>query len=240
MDAEVCRVEQLVSRSSLPPAAQRWLDRALPEGLEVAASVRIEQEGEMELRGRWAPFTATGVYQAPPLSFDWRARFRILPGVWIVAEDGHQDGQGWGGARLWGLLPMGRRTDPEVLASQMVRSLAELPWCPSLVLAAPSLTWSEKGPQSFAVRGRAGEREVQVRFDINKEGDVVRAHSPSRLYDVPGGYAEAPWGYEFGEYRAFSGARMPSTAVARFEKGEGPEEYLRLRVRSVAFVRAGG
>lgn len=233
MDPQMCRIEQLVSRSSLPPAAQRWLDRALPEGRDLASSIRVEQEGEMEIQGRWAPFTATGVYQAPPLSFVWRARFRILPGVWIVAEDGHRGGQGWGGARLWGVLPMGRRTGPEVLASQMVRTLGELPWLPSLVLAAPSLIWSEAGPQSFEVRGGAGEREAQVRFDINEQGDVLQAYSPARLYDVPGGFAEAPWGYAFGEHREFSGTRIPAVGVARFEKDDGPQEYLRVRIRSV-------
>jgi hypothetical protein len=134
---------------------------------------------------------------------------------------------------------MGRRTGPEVLASQMVRTLAELPWCPSLVLATPSLAWREKGPLSVEVRSRAGERDVRVRFDINDQGDVVRAQSPSRLYDVPGGYAEAPWGYEFAGHRVFSGVRMPETAVARFDKGEVPEEYLRLRVRSVVFEPVG-
>jgi hypothetical protein len=239
MDAQMCRIDQLVSRASLPPVVQKWLDRALPEGLDVAASVRVEQEGEMEIRGRWAPFTATGIYEAPPLSFKWRARFQMLPGVWIVAEDGHRAGQGWGGARLWGFLPIGQRTDPEVLASQMVRTLGELPWCPSLVLAAPSLTWSEAGPLSFEVRSRAGEREVQVHFDISEQGDVVRAHSRSRLYDVPGGYAEAPWRYEFGEHREFSGVLMPATAVASFEKDGRPEEYLRAGIRSVAFEPTG-
>lgn len=239
MDAQVCRVEQWVSRTSLPPAAQRWLDRALPEDLDVASSIRVEQEGEMEIRDRWTPFTATGVYRAPPLSFEWRARFRILPGVWIVAEDGHGAGQGWGGARLWGVLPMGRRTDHEVLVSQMVRNLGELAWCPSFVLASPGLTWTGTGPQGVEVQSRAGDREIRVRFDINDRGDVVRARCSARPYDLPGGFAEAPWGYEFGKHQEFHGVRIPTTAVAWFDKGEEPREYLRLRICSMTLGSAG-
>lgn len=43
-----------VSRALLPPAAQRWLDRALAQGLDLPTSIRIEQEGSIEIDGvRW-------------------------------------------------------------------------------------------------------------------------------------------------------------------------------------------
>jgi hypothetical protein len=189
----------------------------------------------MEIRGSWTPFTASGVYKAPPLSFNWRARFRMLPGVWIVAEDGHLDGQGWGSARLWGVIPMGERTDPEVLATQLVRNLGELAWLPAFVLADSSLKWTGAGETAFEVRGSAGDREVMVRFEISDQGDLLRAHSPARPYDVPGGYAEAPWFYEFSDHREFGGVRIPAEAVAAFDKGDGPGEYFRGRITAVTF-----
>jgi hypothetical protein len=222
-----------VSHASLPSTAQRWLDRALPRDMDLPASIQIEQEGTMEIQGRWTPFTAKGIYKAPPLSFEWRARFQMLPGVWIVAEDGHQGGQGWGGARLWGLIPMGKRTGPEVLATQLVRNLAELAFLPSFVLADPALTWTEAGESAFGVRCSAGDREAIVRFEVDEQGDVVRAYSPSRPYDVPGGYAEAPWHYAFSEHRDFGGVRLPAAAVATFEKDDGAQEYFRGRITAV-------
>lgn len=117
----------------------------------------------------------------------------MLPGVWIVAEDGHQGGEGWGGARLWGMLPMGKRTGPQVLIAQLVRNLGELPWLPSFVLSDSALSWTGAGGTLFEVRSSVGDQDVKVRFEINDHGDVIRARSPSRPYDVPGGYAEAPW-----------------------------------------------
>jgi hypothetical protein len=224
-----------ISRVSLPPAAQRWLDRALPQDLDLPAVIRIEQEGTMDLRGRWTPFQASGVYRANPLSFDWRARFSLMPGAWIVAEDGHRDGHGWGGARLWGVIPMGRRTDPEVLATQVVRNLAELAWLPPFVLADPSLKWAGAGGTAFEVRSGAGDREVMVRFEIDERGDIIRAWSPARPYDVPGGYAEAPWYYEFSVHGQFGSVRIPAAAAATFEKREGLWPYFRARVTSATF-----
>jgi hypothetical protein len=60
----------LVARASLPSAAQRWLDRALPQDPDFSSSVRIEQDGAMDIRGRWNPFKASGIYKASPLSFN--------------------------------------------------------------------------------------------------------------------------------------------------------------------------
>jgi hypothetical protein len=225
----------LVSCASLPPAAKRWLERALPQHRDLPSSVRIEQEGTMDIRGGSNPFTASGIHQASPLSFNWRARFQMLPGVWIVAEDGHRDGQGWGSARLWGIIPMGKRTGPEVLTSQLVRNLGELPWLPTFALADPALTWTSAGETAFEVRTSAGDREVMVRFKVDDQGDIVRAYSPSRPYEVAGGFAQAPWYSEFSNHREFGGVWIPATAVATFEKDDGPWEYFRGRITSVSF-----
>jgi hypothetical protein len=157
----------------------------------------------------------------------------MLPGVWIVAQDGHADGRGWGSARLWGVIPMGTRTDPEVLATQLVRNLAELVWLPSFALVDSTLTWAGAGETAFEVRCSAGDREAVVHFEIDDRGDVIRAHSPSRPYDVPGGYAEAPWHYRLSDHREFSRVRIPVAAVATFEKDEGTQEYFRGRITSV-------
>ncbi len=225
----------LISRAPLPPAARRWLDRALPQSLDLPSSIRIEQEGSLEARGRWTPFSASGVYKASPLSFNWRARLQLLPGVWIVAEDGHKGGQGWGGARLWGIIPMGKRTDPEVSRAQLVRNLGELPWLPSFALSDSTLIWTDVGETLFEVRCSAAGHEAVVRFETNAQGDVIRAYSPSRPYDLPDGYADAPYYYEFSDHREFGGVRIPAVAVATFEKDDGPWEYFRCTITSVTY-----
>jgi hypothetical protein len=222
-----------VSRAALPSAAQRWLDTALPADLELASRVRIEQQGTMDVRGSWKPFTATGIYEVAPLSFTWRAAVRMWPAVWILAEDGHKGCEGWGGARLWGIVPLGWATGAEVLAAQWVRNLAELAWLPSFVLLDRSLRWAASAEGGFEVRGTAGEREVVVRFELNEQGDIERAYSPARPYDVPGGFAEAPWHVQFSDHREFGGVRIPAAAVATFEKDDGAWEHLRCRITQV-------
>ena len=225
-----------VSRRSLPVAAQRWLDRSLPQQFDPPSTVLLEQEGTMDIRGRWIPFKARGSYKAPPLSFRWKAKFRILPGIWVVAEDGHAEGQGWGSSRLWGIIPMGKLTDSEVLEIQLVRNLGELAWLPSLALADSALTWADAGDTAFEIKSKAGDREVMVRFDVSDEGNIVRAYSPSRPYDVPGGFAQAPWHYDFSDHGEFSGVRIPAAATATYDKEDGPWEYFRGRITSITLA----
>jgi hypothetical protein len=174
------------------------------------------------------------VYQAPPLSFRWQARLRVMPGFWILAEDGHAGGQGWGGARLWGKLSLGRRSDPQVLTSQVVRNLGELAWLPALALADHGLKWFSVNDSVFEVQGNAGGRWVAVRFTVDAHGDVVRAACPARPYDIRGGYEEAPWSCVFSDPRKFDGVRIPSSAVATFDKSDGAWEYFRCKIVSMA------
>jgi hypothetical protein len=225
----------VVSRDSLPASVQNWLNKSLPLDFQPSTRIQIEQEGTMEIRGRWTSFTSSGLYEASPLSFNWQARLKMLPGVWIKAEDGHREGQGWGGAQLWGFIPMGKRTDSEVLISQVVRNVGELAFLPPFALTDAALRWADAGPNAFEVRMQAADREVKVRFELNEQGDIIRASSPARPYDVPDGYAEAPWRYEFSDHRDFNGVRLPTVAVARFEKEDGPWEYFRGRIISTTF-----
>lgn len=225
-------IKQIVE--TLPVAARKWLRRTLPEDYKLPGSITIKQDGEMEIRGRWTPFKAEGIYKSPPLSFIWRANLQMMRGVWITAEDGHSAAEGWGGAKLWGVIPMGRRADPEVLSTQVVRNVGEIPWIPMLALADSSLEWTESGDNAFEVRTNAGLTPVTVRFDVSESGDVILAHSLARPYDVPGGYEDAPWTVEFGDHHRIGGIRMPGKGVATYHKEEGDWEYFRARIMDVS------
>ncbi len=227
----------LVSLESLPEAARRWLERSLPKEVDIPSTIRIEQEGELEIRERWMSFKAKATYTMDPVSFDWQARLRMFPGVWAIAEDGHADGHGWGGARLWGVISMGFRRDPEVYKTQLIRNLGELPWIPAIALVNRDLEWKGTGSDAFEVKVDAGGQEILVRFEVDEDGDIVRAFSPARPYDVPGGYDEAPWHYAFSDHREIGGVRIPVTAVATYDKSDGAWEYFRGRILKITYEK---
>jgi hypothetical protein len=57
--------------------------------------------------------------------------------------------------------------------------------------------------------------------------------SAARPYDVAGGYEEAPWRYDFADHRDLGGVRIPTSAVATYDRPDGPWEYFRGQVTTV-------
>lgn len=221
----------------LPAAAARWLGRSVPTGTRVPSAISIEQRGSMEANDRWLKFTARGTYQVRPLAFEWRARLRVLPALWVIARDGHDGAEGWGGAWLMGLKRINERRGPEVLPMQLIRNVAELVYLPDMAQAAETLRWSEGdggGADSFVIGRDVGTSEVIVRFEVDPAGDVVRASSPARPIDGPEGFEEVPWRCDYGGHREFDGIRIPTTVVATYEFEDDPWEYFRGEVHSVA------
>ena len=221
-----------LDRATLPPNVRRWLDKALPVDATLPNKIVNTQAGEMDIRGKWLPFTARTIYQAQPFAFTWKARFQVMPGVWLTAEDGHNSEAGWGGAKLWGIISTGGRTGPEVLTMQLVRNLAELPWAPQVALAVPNLTWADSSDTTFRVRGEFSGQEVSVTFELNEDDDLIRARA-RRHYDVPDGFVEVDWHVRFSEHQLCEGIRIPISAVATYDKPEGAWEYWRGRITSV-------
>lgn len=68
-----------IDRSSLPPNVRRWLDRSIPTDAPVPNRILNTQEGEMDIQGRWTPFTAETLYQARPFTFVWKWTTNYLP-----------------------------------------------------------------------------------------------------------------------------------------------------------------
>ena len=217
--------------TSLSPNARRWLENSLSTNNPAPNRILNSQEGEIDVRGKWMPFTASTIYQREPVSFIWKARLNVMPIAWVIAEDGHDDEKGWGGSKLWGFVPMGGRKGSEVFAMQAVRSLAELPWKPSFAPALTDLEWTDSGENSFDVSSVAGGEPFSVRFDLNGDGDIIRASS-QRYYDVPDGFVKVPWHVEFSDHMDFDGVRLPKTAVSTYEKQEGSWEYWRGKIIS--------
>ncbi|MEX1295284.1 MAG: DUF6544 family protein [Candidatus Limnocylindrales bacterium] len=224
---------------SLPAAARRWLERSAPGGQARLSHIAMSQTGTLESNERWLEFRSEATYRPNPLAFEWRARLKIMFGMWVLATDGHADGDGWGGAKLWGLKSVGGKSGPEVHATQLVRNIAELVWLPDVALADPALRWGGSD-DTFEIRADAADREVLVRFDVDSDGDVTRAYSPSRPYDVPGGFEDAPWRYDLADHREIDGVRVPASVVATYLLPDEPWEYLRAQVVGMQRFPAAG
>lgn len=216
----------MLTWKDLPANVRRWLEHAVPAEFSMPARIINTQQGEINIRDSWTAFHAATSYQADPFAFEWQARIRPLPLVWLQARDYHADSAGGGSTRLWGVFSMGGRQDPTAYRMQVVRSLAELPWMPPFALVISGLQWQDQGAMGFTLRCSLTDPEIQLDFELNQAGDVVRVQG-QRHYDTPQGYELAPWQIAYDGHRLAAGLRVPGQASAYYEKPDGRWEYWR-------------
>lgn len=204
----------------LPTLVRAYVDRSILGSRSPTGTV-LQQAGEIRLRPEqgWMPFTAEQVIEATCTRFVWRARVRMFPLVTAVVEDAFEDGAGRLDARLWGVWSVAHGRGPDVDRGELMRYLAELPWCPHAFLHNPEL---ELEPiASNEVRASIGDASVSLHFD--DDGDIVAASTEARPTDD----GALPWGGTFYEYRTFDGLRVPSGGEVSWERPDGPFCYWR-------------
>lgn len=140
----------------LPPAARRWLARAIsPEAAPARAAV-LSMHGQIRI-GRWRPFYARQVID-PASGFIWAATAGRWPLV-VRGFDRFSGGDGEMRWRLLGVIPVMSAIGADVSRSAAGRLAVEMIMCPSAALA-PNVAW------------RPGDDDDQAVADISVDGSV--------------------------------------------------------------------
>jgi hypothetical protein len=150
------------------------------------------------------------------------ARVRLAPGLWVKVTDAFEDGRGRLAVALWGLIPIAKAQGPDLDRSEAQRYLAELAWCPMALQRNTALQMQSLSADSFRIW--AGDEAASVTLQVNEEGDIVRAYSPSRYRQ---GLGNQPWEGKFQNYTERSGLRVPQQASVAWLGPDGPFEYWR-------------
>jgi hypothetical protein len=221
-----------------PPAARRWLEAALdPTAVSTGddpGPITLHVRGSIcrAPGGRWMEWDGRQSFEVGELGFRWQARLRLARLAWVDAEDRLDADGGFGGARLFGVIPVGSARGPEVTRSQLVRNLAELAFAPLAASRARGLVWAGDGEDAFTLAAPAIDTGAIVRIVVDGTGDVRSARSPDRPRDHGrAGYLHEPYRLEFdGHARLVSGERVPRRATGTFETTEGDWPYWRFEV----------
>jgi hypothetical protein len=218
-----------LSLPALPPLVSAYLERALPRGPAAPASLRIEQRGTMWRTpgARGLTFTAEQRFDTTRIEFVWRARFPILPAVWLRVEDAFVDGRGRLEGRLWDRLRVMRTVGAEIDRGQILRYLAELAWNPFAIVRNPSLEWREIGRSRVEVAAGGSEPRAAVEIVFDARGDIERVFTPARALVRGKTTTMRPWGGRFWDYADLDRVRMPRCAEVWWDLPEGRFTYWR-------------
>ena len=210
---------------------ERILARAGVDRERLPFRVHFEQVGEIALRpGKWQRFRARQSIDVRSCSFRWEARVRMAPVVHVRVVDTFVAGRGLLDARLWRLFRLARATGPEIDQGELLRYLAELPWCPHALLGNEDLSLSDADKETLVVSAVCADQEVELRLAVDLHGDVTAARTEARGRYEDGRLVEHPWGGTFHDHADVAGIRVPRRCCVYWYLDEGPQEVFRARL----------
>lgn len=210
-----------------PPLLDRVLDYALG-GAPRIETVRLRQKGTIRLdpEGAWMPFTARQTVEAGRVAFTWDARVRMRAWIRASVRDAFDGTRGRLRARLFGVIPVAHARGIDVDRGEVLRYLAELPWCPWAYRQNEDLFWSQGDDATLRVRTNVTTPPCEVAFEIAEDGRVLTmsGHRPREEED---GAVEHPWGAAFTEWTEHEGIRYPAQGEVWWDLPAGRFPYWR-------------
>jgi len=228
------RVVTPESVDRLPPPVARSLRRSGVVDRPVPSSVSLAQRGEILLRDRWLPFTATESYTLDPASFRWDSTVK-LAGVPIArATDSLQGGRGRMHVKALGLFTVVDETGPVMDQASVVRWLNETMWFPH-VWAAEAFSWTPV--DDTTARGAVTVGGVEAEADFIFDGDGRLVDFRAQRHRVEDGKSESLlWSTPITGHATFAGCELPSAGTAVWAPGTQDLEYIRLELVDLAYA----
>ncbi len=200
--------------------------------------MRMTEKGEMRQSpdARWVPFTADETIEARQSAFRWQARIltgRILP---VLVTDAYEAGHGRLVVKIGGALPVVNARGPEVDRGELQRCLADVIWCPPMLLSNPNLEWTAAGPAALRVTDRTGTENASICLEIAENGCPV-GFKADRPRMVGRKTLLTPWSGSAEKFVEREGLRIPEHVEAAWNLPEGLFTYFREDITSFSAER---
>jgi hypothetical protein len=220
----------------LPEPARRYMEHSIAPGTPLAAAVRLEMHGEINLN-RWLPFQAEQIIRWDR-GMIWKAKVKMA-GLPVKGFDRVIEGEGQMNWKLLGLLPVLSEAGPDISRSSVGRMGTEAVWLPS-VFCRPDTNWYT--PETSFIKASyplMGET-IAPELKIGPQGQletvkIKRWGSPGEggfHYEDFGGLAEAE--------KTFSGYTIPTVLRVGWhfgsERFESEGEFFRVVIDDARFL----
>jgi len=223
--------------SEVPEPVARFFRRTLPDGQRHIRTVRLRQEGEFFMNGRWRPLRAEQVFSTTPPAFMWDARISMAPLMPVYVRDSYAGGRASMRASVLAVYPVVNQAgDAGLNAGALMRYLGEAAWFPTRLLPGNGLTWEAVDANTARATLVDGATTVSLRFTFDETGDLVEVYSPDRFREVDGTYVPTPWRVRALGHEVHNGLRLMSPAVAEWLLPEGPLPCWRGRISFYEFT----
>lgn len=179
---------------------KRYFDFALDKNCayDKVDSVTDAHEGLLKLSlksDQWRPLRGTEYFGVNPASpvLDWIGTVHISPFLRLTIRDAYVDGYGKAAAKLFGFIPVGEKTGPEIDQGELTRWIGTAVLFPPAFTPGPDLQWESLD----ACRALLTFRGINFTVWFGKQGEIIRI-STNRYCAEIDGYAQ--WSSFFKNY----------------------------------------
>lgn len=222
----------------LPLIVGQWLEKTGIYQEQNIQYLRLKQAGLLRMKpnARWMSFQAQQIFHIDPPSSDWRARVKIIPGLYLHGHDQWQNGKGRMSMNLWRFIPVVRASGANIDQGAMVRFLAEMVWFPWAMLK-PYITWQGMNElQAIAIFQYQGITVSGI-YGFNPMGDVINFQA-KRFYSQGKDGRMEDWFVEIdpASYQKFGNIRLPTRAKVSWLLPQGCFTWLKLVISAVNYI----
>lgn len=228
---------------ALPAVVARYFRTVLTDGQPRIRGLHLHQTGWFNMSDdgeRWKPLCAEQWVSTQRPGFLWDARIRILPGLPTFVWDAYVDGRGYLIGKLLGLLTVVRCEPTQELAEgELLRFLAEAPWCPTALVPGEGVSWAPVDERSAKATMVDGEVTASVTFRFGSDDLIESFLVEARGRLVGDKSVPTPWEGQYGDYRTHDGMLVPMEGEVRWAPPDAPSRaYWRGRVQRLAYEYA--
>lgn len=221
--------------AGLPACVQRWLEYSQVLGKEEIVAARSKQSAVMrtEAGKPWMPTEAEQYFTVQEPGFIWKAKIKAAPLVHIAGRDMYYEGRGNMLIKVLSLVTVADARGKEMDQGTMLRYLAETVWIPSAALSS-YIEWEEIDANSAkATMSYKGVTASGV-FTFNDKGEAVNFVA-ERYMDVKGKYVLETWSIPMGDYKEFSGIKIPTKGQVTWKLKTGDFNWYNFQIKEMEY-----
>jgi hypothetical protein len=183
-------------------------------GLDSSASLSIvlKQSGQMWKMPNSKPmnFTATQYISAQECRFLWDARFAPF-GIMNVIDYCTRDSYGLEAMVLGAVPAIKEINTPQIRKGEIMRYLAEIPWCPMALMHNESLNIALTYEGEWKISD-ANDPALEIYVRFNSQGLICGIYAESRPAMIGDKKQNLPWGGRFYDYKIINNVQIPTKA----------------------------
>jgi hypothetical protein len=229
----------LADVSTLPQVVQRYLRKALKDGQQKIAGVRVRHTGtfnQSETAEQWKPFTSDQQVATERPGFDWNATIRMMPALPVRVHDAYADGEGILAASVFGAFPVASMRDRgDVARGELMRFVAESLWYPTVLLPGQRVRWEAAGRNSANLTFIDGSIHVVLLFTFTADDLVESVRAEARGRAVADKVVPTPWEGRVWGYAEREGMLVPLDGEVAWLLPEGRKPYWRGHITEIAY-----